>query len=57
MLLSNDPEMGGYTRAVSGERLCKRVPAATDTSGTMVQQQRNGVFCVARAEGYKREFV
>jgi hypothetical protein len=39
-LLCNDREMDGYTRAVSGQRLGKHVPAATDTNATMVQQQR-----------------
>jgi hypothetical protein len=30
-LLCNDIEMGGYTRTVSGQRLGKHVPEATDT--------------------------
>jgi hypothetical protein len=38
--LCNDREMGGYTRAVSGQRLGKYVPATTDTKATMVQQRR-----------------
>jgi hypothetical protein len=37
--------MGGYIRAVSGQRLGKDVPAATYMNVTMVQQQRKGVFC------------
>jgi hypothetical protein len=32
------------------QRLGKHVTAATETNATMVQQQRNGVFFVARAE-------
>jgi hypothetical protein len=31
----NDREMGGYTRAVSGQRLGKHVPAATGTNATV----------------------
>jgi hypothetical protein len=31
-LLSNDREMGGYIRAVSGQRLGTHDPAATDTN-------------------------
>jgi hypothetical protein len=33
-LLCNDREIGGYTRAVSGQRLGKHVPTATDTKAT-----------------------
>jgi hypothetical protein len=36
--------MGGYTRAVSGERLGKHVPAETDMNATI------DVFYVVRAE-------
>jgi hypothetical protein len=46
-LLCNDREMGGYTRAVSGQRLGNHVTATTDTNATMVKKQRNGVFCGA----------
>jgi hypothetical protein len=38
------------TRAVSRQRIDKHVPAATDTNATMVQQQKNSVFYVVRAE-------
>jgi hypothetical protein len=34
-LLCNDREVGGYIRVVSGQRLGKRVPAATDTEATV----------------------
>jgi hypothetical protein len=34
-LLCNDREMGGYTRALSGQRLGKHVPEATDTNATI----------------------
>jgi hypothetical protein len=34
-LLCNHCEMGGYTRAVSGQWLSKNVPAATDTNVTI----------------------
>jgi hypothetical protein len=34
-LLCNDNEMGKYARAVSGQRLGKYVPAATDTNATI----------------------
>jgi hypothetical protein len=44
------PEISKYTRIVSRQRLGKQVPAATDTNATTVEQQRNGVFYVARAE-------
>jgi hypothetical protein len=37
-LLCNDCEMGGYTMDVSGQRLGKHVPAATDTHATMAEQ-------------------
>jgi hypothetical protein len=43
-------EMGGHIMAVSGQRLGKHVPAGTDTNATMVQQQRNGVFCCPRRD-------
>jgi hypothetical protein len=36
-LLCNDLEMGGYTRAVSGQRLRKHVPAATNLKETITQ--------------------
>jgi hypothetical protein len=49
-LLCNKCEVGVYTRAVSGQRLGKHVPAATDTNATAVQQERNDVFYVVRAE-------
>jgi hypothetical protein len=39
-LLCNDREMGGYTRPVSGQRLSKHVPAATDTNAN----NRRAVF-------------
>jgi hypothetical protein len=48
-LLCNDHEIGGHTRAVSGQRLGNYVPAATETKATMVQQQRNGVFVIRAA--------
>jgi hypothetical protein len=35
LLLCNDREMGGYIRAVSGQRLGIHVPAATDANATM----------------------
>jgi hypothetical protein len=38
-------------RAVSRQRLGKHVPLATDTNAIIVQQQRNGVLYVVRAEG------
>jgi hypothetical protein len=44
-------------RAVSRQRLCKHVPAGTDTNATMVQQERNGVSCVVLPKGYKRDGV
>jgi hypothetical protein len=34
-LLCNDHEMDGYIRAVSGQRLGKHFPAATDTNATI----------------------
>jgi hypothetical protein len=49
-ILCNDREISKYTRAVSGQRLGKHVPAATDTNATKVQQQRNYVLYVVRAE-------
>jgi hypothetical protein len=50
-LLCNDREMDGYTRAISEQGLGKHVPTTTDTNATMVQQQRNGVFCVTQRLG------
>jgi hypothetical protein len=35
LLLCNDPEMGGYTRVVSGQRLGKHVPAGTNPEATI----------------------
>jgi hypothetical protein len=49
-LIGNDSEISKYTRANSRQRLGKHVPPATDTNATMVQQQRNGVSYVVRAE-------
>jgi 3-phenylpropionate/cinnamic acid dioxygenase small subunit len=49
-LLCNDREISKYTRDVSRQRLGKQVPETTDTNATMVQQQRNGVLYVVRAE-------
>jgi hypothetical protein len=43
-LLCNDRDISKYTRAVSD------IPAATDTNTTILQQQRNDVFYVVRAE-------
>jgi hypothetical protein len=39
-----------FTRAVSMQRFCKYCPATTDTNAKIVQQQRNDVFYVVRAE-------
>jgi hypothetical protein len=33
---------------VSGQRLGKHVPTATDKKATMTQQQRNGIYCGPR---------
>jgi hypothetical protein len=33
--LCNDRKIGGYTRAVYGQQLGKRVPTATDTNATI----------------------
>jgi hypothetical protein len=41
--------MGGYTRAVSGQRLDKHVPAAIDTN-VSIEEQWSGVFYMVRAE-------
>jgi hypothetical protein len=38
------PKMGGYTRAVSGQRFGNPVPKATETKAKTVQQHGNGVF-------------
>jgi hypothetical protein len=43
-LLCDDREVGEYTRAVSGQRLGKHVPAATNRRAT------TGCFYVVRAE-------
>jgi hypothetical protein len=48
-LLGNDGEISN-TKADSRERLCKHAPSATDTNAPMLQQQRNDVFSVVRAE-------
>jgi hypothetical protein len=44
-LLCDDREMGGYIRAVLGQRLGKHVPAAT-----LTQHYKSCVFYVVRAE-------
>jgi hypothetical protein len=49
--------MDGYTRAVSGQRLGKQVPAATDTKGTIAQVQKSCVFNVVPAGMLLREKV
>jgi hypothetical protein len=36
-LLCNNHDVGGYSRAVSWQRLGKHVPAATDTNATIEQ--------------------
>jgi hypothetical protein len=40
-----------YSRAISRQWLSKHIPTSTDMNTTMVQQQKNGVFCVVSAEG------
>jgi hypothetical protein len=40
-LVCNDREIGGYTKAVSWQRLGKHVPAATDTNTTIEE-----MFCM-----------
>jgi hypothetical protein len=49
-LLCNNHKIHRYTRAVSRQQLGKHIPTAADMNATMVQQQRNGVFCVVHAE-------
>lgn len=49
-LLFNDCEINKYTTTAFRQRLYKHVRSATDTSRTTVQQQKNGVFCVVRAD-------
>jgi hypothetical protein len=52
-LLYNDSEVGGYTRAVSGQRLGKHVSVARQQLLTMQQFNYNNgrtVFYVVRAE-------
>jgi hypothetical protein len=49
-LLCNDGEISEYTKAVSRQRFNKQVPVTSDTNAAMVQQQRNAVSSVVRAE-------
>jgi hypothetical protein len=53
-LLCNDREKGGYTRAVSWNRLCKHVPVARqqiiNNATVGPQQWKRSVFCAARVE-------
>jgi hypothetical protein len=49
-LLFNDREMGGYTKAVSGQRLSKHVPAVTNRRTTIEVLLETGRFYVIRAE-------
>jgi hypothetical protein len=49
-LLCNDREMGEYTRAVSGQRLGKHIPAATNRRATIETLLETGCFYVVRAE-------
>jgi hypothetical protein len=44
-LLCDDSEISKYTRAVTRQQLDKHIPAAKDANTTMVQQQRDCVFC------------
>jgi hypothetical protein len=56
-LLSNDHEMGGYTRAVSGKRLGKHVPVARQqiiNNAAVGRNNRSCVFYVVRAEIYSK---
>jgi hypothetical protein len=48
-LLSNAREMGGYTRAVYGQRPGKQVPAATGRGVIVEVLLETGCFCVVRA--------
>jgi hypothetical protein len=62
VLLFNDREMGGYTRAVSGQRFGKHVPVARqhiiNNATVGLQQWKSCVFCVVRAEMlYARDTV
>jgi hypothetical protein len=53
-LLCNDQEMGGFTRAVSGQRLGKHVPVVMqqiiNNATVGLQQWKSCVFYVVRAE-------
>jgi hypothetical protein len=42
--------MDGYTRAVSGQRFDKQVPAATTRRTTIDALLKTGYFCVVREE-------
>jgi hypothetical protein len=48
----NDCDMGGYTRLVSGQRLAKHVPAATDTHAT---KQTGVLLCGPRRDVISKE--
>jgi hypothetical protein len=52
-LLSNDHEMGGYTRPVSGQRLDKHVPAVRKNGS---HTRMSGVVFAVRAEELQRSF-
>jgi hypothetical protein len=49
-LVCNKRETGGYTRAVSEQRLCKHVLAATNRRTTIEVLLETGCFFVVRAE-------
>jgi hypothetical protein len=53
-LLCNDREMGGYTRAVSGQRLSKHVHAATNRRATTVVLLETGCLLRGPCRGVVR---
>jgi hypothetical protein len=44
-LLRNEREISIYTKAVSGQRLGKHVPAATDTSNNGTAKEQRCLLC------------
>jgi hypothetical protein len=52
---ASDREINKYTRAVSRQRFCKHVPAATDTHAKIEVLLETGVCMVVRTEEFKED--
>lgn len=55
-LLCNDGEMDGYTRAVSGQWVCKQIPSETNTYAT-IEVLLDTSCSVGPCRDYKRDEI